>query len=61
MQRQSSSDEIKKQLQQEIDLHAALEDHIQLKMTNAGVRILVVILRFIKRSFNITLLGILMT
>jgi hypothetical protein len=34
VQRQSSSEEIRKQLQQEIDLHTALEDHIQLKMTN---------------------------
>jgi len=37
MRRGSSSDELRKQLQEDIDLHAALEGHLQLKMTNAGI------------------------
>ena len=52
MQRQSSSEEIRKQLQQEIDLHTALEDHIQLKMTNAGVRILVMVISKFKNDHS---------
>ncbi|CAG2227976.1 unnamed protein product [Mytilus edulis] len=37
MRRNSSTDEIRKQLQQDMDIHAALEDHLQLKLTNAGI------------------------
>ncbi|XP_063426983.1 universal stress protein YxiE-like [Mytilus trossulus] len=37
MRRNSSTDEIRKQLQQDMDIHTALEEHLQLKLTNAGL------------------------